>query len=186
MTDDKVDRAPTAPTYWLPEAGSRGGQETPRGPSEQASANVDNVDATRQGDLPVESGEVLPANEWVDAYGDYLYRYAFSRLRESNAAEEVVQETLLAGIRFNDQFRGQGSQRGWLLGILRRKIIDYVRQRARYDRATSYDDTNDPTAQLFDEGGNWRQAVMALDWAPDRGIESRELWEVVRGCLAHL
>ena len=41
---------------------------------------------------------------WVDEYGDYLYRYAYSRLRDANAAEEAVQETFMAGIRYQNQF----------------------------------------------------------------------------------
>ena len=67
---------------------------------------------------------------WVDDYGDYLYRYAYSRLRDANSAEEVVQDTFMAGIRHQSQFTGKGSQRAWLLGILRRKILDYVRLRS--------------------------------------------------------
>ena len=43
---------------------------------------------------------------WVDEYGDFLFRYANSRLRDPNAAEEVVQETFLAGVRYSAQFAG--------------------------------------------------------------------------------
>jgi len=123
---------------------------------------------------------------WVDEYGDYLYRYAYSRLRDSNAVEEVVQETFLAGIRFREQFSGQGSERGWLLGIMKRKIVDYVRLRSKYDRVASYEDENDPSAQLFDEKGNWRQGAMPWSNTGDQHVESRELWEVVQDCLGHL
>ena len=75
--------------------------------------------------------KTLKPAEWVDQYGDYLYRYAYSRLRDPNAVEEVLQETFLAGIRHHDQFSGRGSERGWLLGILKRKMIDFIRSRAR-------------------------------------------------------
>ena len=44
---------------------------------------------------------------WVDEYGDYLYRYAYSRLRDANAAEEAVQETFMAGIRYQNQYSGK-------------------------------------------------------------------------------
>ena len=70
---------------------------------------------------------------WVDEYGEYLFRYAYSRLRDANAAEEAVQETFLAGVRYVEQFAGRGSERGWLLGILKRKIVDYVRARSKHD-----------------------------------------------------
>ncbi len=122
---------------------------------------------------------------WVDEYGDYLYRYAWSRLRDETAADEVVQETFLAGIRFQDRFTGEGAERAWLLGILKRKLIDYIRMRNRYDRDGSYEDTNDPSAQLFDQKGNWRADSFAAD-TPDGQLESKEIWDVVRNCLQHI
>ncbi len=126
--------------------------------------------------------KILNPEMWVDEHGDYLYRYAWSRLRDSTGAEEVVQETLMAGVRFASQFTGTGSERGWLLGILKRKIIDYIRLRQRYDRdGTSFEDEADPTGQLFDANGHWRTGV--LPETPDSKVASLELWDVVRGCL---
>lgn len=124
-------------------------------------------------------------DRWVDEYGDYLFRYAVSRLRDSNAAEEAVQETFLAGIRFQEKYSGEGAERAWLLGILKRKIIDYVRKRNRYDRDGSYEDANDPSAQLFDQNGNWNAQAFASRM-PDEIVESQEVWDVVKGCLTHL
>ena len=129
-----------------------------------------------------EKSRALNPETWVDEHGDYLHRYAWSRLRDSNAAEEVVQETLLAGVRYASQYSGDGSERGWLLGILKRKIVDYIRRRQRYDRdGTSFEDDPDPTSMLFDENGKWRNGV--LPDTPDAVVASREIWEVVRGCL---
>lgn len=123
-------------------------------------------------------------DRWVDDYGDYLYRYAYSRLRDGNSAEEVVQETFVAGVRYQHQFNGSGSERGWLLAILKRKIVDFVRARARNRTENAYDEF-DPTVQLFDEKGHWKKDGLP-EWAPDRAMQSRELWQVVRDCLASL
>lgn len=128
---------------------------------------------------------VADPERWVDEYGDYLFRYAVSRLRDTNAAEEAVQETFLAGIRFQEKYSGEGAERAWLLGILKRKIIDYVRRRNRYDRDSSYEDANDPSAQLFDQNGNWT-AKAFTSAMPDEIVESQEVWDVVKGCLTHL
>lgn len=136
-------------------------------------------------DFPQDSPQTLNPEDWVDQYGDYLYRYAWSRLRDGNAAEEVVQETLLAGVRFSGQYSGHGSERGWLLGILKRKIVDYVRLRQRYDRdGTSIDDDADPSAMLFDKNGRWQAG--SLQDAPDKTVEAGELWNVVQSCLDQL
>lgn len=127
----------------------------------------------------------IDPEQWVDDYGDYLFRYSMSRLRDENAAEEVVQETFLAGVRFQERYTGDGSERAWLLGILKRKIIDYVRRRSRYDRDGSYEGGSDPSQKMFDQNGNWKSnAVPSL--TPDMQVESAEVWDVVRGCLKHL
>lgn len=122
---------------------------------------------------------------WIEEYGNYLYRYAQSRLRDSNAAEEVVQETFVAGVRYQHQFSGRGSERGWLLGILKRKIIDYVRARARHASEKRFADEADPTVELFDENGRWKKGVLP-NMSPDQDMSARELWQIVRSCLEHL
>ncbi len=134
-----------------------------------------------------ESGpRVLDPAEWIDAYGDYLYRYAVSRLRDANAAEETVQETFLAGIRHHTQFQRKGSQRAWLLGILKRKIIDYVRARSRLDQATSDDGDSALENMLFDESGSWRDGAHKWAAEPASRLQGEELWKIVRECLAHV
>ena len=142
--------------------------------------------------MPAEQQTAEPAparanpDEWVDQYGDYLFRYAMSRLRDQNAAEEVVQETFLAGVRYAGQFAGRGSEQGWLLGILKRKIIDFVRRRAKDNRAAPYEDEHDPTAQMFDALGNWKNGAIKWSPAPDQRAESEELQAVVQDCLSTL
>jgi len=130
--------------------------------------------------------KALDPELWVDSYGDYLYRYAFSRLRDANSVEEVVQETFLAGIRYRKQFSGRGSERAWLLGIMKRKIVDAIRLRAKFDRVSTYEDEYDLSNQLFDEKGNWRQGAVPWSATADQNVTSRELWQVVRDCLGHL
>ena len=111
---------------------------------------------------------------WVDEYGDYLYRYAYSRLRDANAAEEAVQETFMSGIRYQSQFSGKGSERAWLLGILKRKIIDSVRLRSRYARNGASDDP-DPTVHLFDKNGRWNKGAFP-DVSPDSRLLNYNKW----------
>jgi len=134
------------------------------------------------GDLTeAEKEESLPPSAWVDQYGDYLYRYAVSRLRDGEAAEEVVQRTFLAGLQHVDQFAGKGSQRGWLVGILKRKIIDFIRQRNRTAQLTS--DGDDPAEAIFDRQGNWKPELRSAMAMPLDSLEREEFWRILRGCL---
>lgn len=138
-----------------------------------------------ESELNASNNTAIDPSTWVDEHGDYLFRYAFSRLRDANAAEEVVQETFLAGIRFLDRYNGRGAERAWLLGILKRKLVDHVRMRARFARDGVSHDGSDPTSQLFDAQGSWKKGAFPSE-LPERAMESKELWDIVRNCLDHL
>ena len=68
---------------------------------------------------------------WLDLHGDYLYRFALLRTREASIAEEMVQETFLAALQARGRFAGQSTERSWLVGILKHKIVDHFRKVAR-------------------------------------------------------
>lgn len=125
----------------------------------------------------------LNADQWVDRHGDTLFRYALSRLRDSEAAEEVVQETFVAAWGARDQYSGQGSEGAWLLGICKRKVIDHVRRRNRPDAAAGDDSGGDPSASLFDSKGNWRVDPRIAKGRPEATLEREEFWQALRGCL---
>ena len=82
---------------------------------------------------PNESPRASSANpeRWVDEHGDCLYRYALVRVRRTEVAEDLVQETLLAAVRSREKFGGRSSERSWLVGILKNKIVDYYRKLGR-------------------------------------------------------
>ena len=42
-----------------------------------------------------------------------------------------MQETLLAAVRSREKFGGRSSERSWLVGILKNKIVDYYRKLGR-------------------------------------------------------
>src|SRR5690349_10462002 len=65
---------------------------------------------------------------WVDEHGDYLFRYALIRLRDQERAEDAVQEALLAALQHLDSYSGRSTERTWLTGILKHKIIDQIRK----------------------------------------------------------
>jgi DNA-directed RNA polymerase specialized sigma24 family protein len=53
------------------------------------------------------------------------------RVRVPEVAEDLVQETLLAAVRSREKFGGRSSERSWLVGILKNKIVDYYRKLGR-------------------------------------------------------
>lgn len=69
--------------------------------------------------------------EWLAKHGDRLYAYAIQRVHSAAVAEDLVQETFLGAIRSAEQYVGAAREETWLIGILRHKLVDYYRRRAR-------------------------------------------------------
>ncbi|MBI4603480.1 MAG: sigma-70 family RNA polymerase sigma factor [Planctomycetes bacterium] len=134
---------------------------------------------------PGERGLSAP-EDWVDRYGDELFRYAYLRLRDPASAEDAVQETFLAAFRARSEFQGRSSELTWLVSILRRKIVDCFRRAAREQPVVDIE-TEDPEADgLFQPNGWWR--VKPGPWVPDAGalLEQSEFWDVFQGCFSRL
>jgi RNA polymerase sigma-70 factor (TIGR02943 family) len=131
-------------------------------------------------DRPASEGLPGP-DEWLDRYGDSLYRYALDRLRQPHEAEETVQETLLAALAARGQFASRSHPRTWLMGILKHKVMDRLRSAARAAPATDLDNLD----TWFDKRGKWRKAPWRWD-DPAIAVERSEFWSVVRRCLGKL
>jgi len=101
-----------------------------------------------------------------------------SRLRDENTAEEVVQETFLGGVHFRDRYSGDGAERAWLLEILKRKLIDYIRRRSRYDRDGCYEGGKHPLEKMFGRNGNWKRGAFPSP-TPDTQVGLAEVRYVV-------
>lgn len=135
-------------------------------------------------------GDIDSPEGWLDAHGDALYRYALVRLRDEDAAEEVVQETLLAALQARGRFAGSASVRTWLIGILKHKILDHFRREARMTNLDDPEgphaaDDDDPVESSFAGDGHWRAAV--ADWGdPEELLDRRRFWEVLEYCLDRL
>lgn len=125
-------------------------------------------------------------SEWLDKYGDALYRYALLRLRDAMLAEDLVQETLLAAMQASSRYTGASTEKTWLIGILKHKLIDHLRKSRR--EAPFGDElvtTADASAELFDAHGHWRIDIRA--WSePEQALEQREFWHVFAACLERL
>ena len=120
---------------------------------------------------------------WVDLYGDALFRYAYSRTLNKPLAEDLVQETFLAALVSRESFRGASSLKTWLVSILKNKIIDYYRKAGREAPASNQSDAADPTVDLFDKNGKWKTEPENWQPQPENDLESKEFWGVLQQCL---
>lgn len=127
---------------------------------------------------------------WLDEHGDVLYRFALARVRDPATAEDLVQDTLLAAWQSRDRYEGRASERTWLAGILKHKIMDHFRRLYRREAPLSLDDEDSAAlTKDFDRhdhwdvhGGrapkSWGDALAAFDRA--------EFWRAFEDCMEHL
>ena len=125
--------------------------------------------------------EVDPAL-WLEEHGDYLFRWALRQGTTRELAEDMVQETLLAGIRGLPGYRGQASVRSWLTSILRNRLIDHFRKAVRESPQGPADEVD--LDKYFESDGHWRAQQAQVN--PQRRCEFRDLMQLVLTCLQDL
>src|SRR5205823_382467 len=122
-----------------------------------------------------------------NSHRGYLLRVAVLQLRDSELAEDVVQDTLVAALQGAKGFSGRSSLKTWLTGILKHKIVDAIRKKGREPVVSSLDDECqiDEFDALFDESGHWENPPAT--WGDPEGeeickelsITSTNLWVIL-------
>jgi RNA polymerase sigma-70 factor (ECF subfamily) len=127
---------------------------------------------------------------WVEEHGNYLFRYALIRVRNETVAEDLVQDTLLAAFQGKERFSGQSTERSWLTGILKHKVLDHFRRQAR-ERTNNADDSMPEELEgRFDDLGLWKHEPESgpTDWGADAAglMQRKEFMEALKQCISKL
>ena len=126
----------------------------------------------------------IPGNENLEQWRPDLMRYAVLQLRDPQLAEDVVQETLLAGLEGLAKFTGKSSAKTWLTGILKHKIMDAVRRKLREQTRiapSEEEEMGKAIDDLFTADGKWKQ--LPSNWGnPERAFENKKFWETFELC----
>lgn len=123
----------------------------------------------------------------LDRHRPQLMKFALMQLRNVAAAEDAVQETLLAALQCADSFAGQSSVKTWLVGILKHKIIDTIRRQSREQPLDIEEDEallEDFGAQLNEDGHCGGSASKWND--PETALTQQKFFEVVERLLQDL
>ena len=137
-------------------------------------------------DLNEEQKESKDPTVWVEEHGDYLFRIARSRVNSRELAEDLVQETFLAAVRGAENFEGRSSVRTWLVGILKNKIIDYIRKKSRTEKHEVAMDDPEEMQRNFNSLGIWTSFLSNWAKSPDKALEDQELFAVLEKCIQKL
>ena len=118
----------------------------------------------------------------------YLMRFARLQLRNDAWAEDAVSETMLAALSKPQSFGNRSQLKTWLVGILKHKVIDLLRQRKRevtLDDGPEGGGSDELDALVFTNDGHF--AAMPSDWGnPEQELDSRQFFTVLEACVEKL
>ena len=131
------------------------------------------------------SGHKLNPNTWIDRYSDYLFNYTITRVNDRETAQDLVQETFLAGLKSMANFKGKASERTWLVSILKRKIIDHYR---KINSKKGQAEVRVNFSQDSDNEGSWLEERVAdpFDRTAEDTLENTELGVAIHSCIDKL
>lgn len=127
------------------------------------------------------SNHIIDASNWVDRYGDYLYNFTIVRVSNHEVAQDLISETFLAGLKSAANFKGEASERTWLISILKRKIIDHYRKtnsnKGKAEVRIQYNSE--------DSEGDWLEERVSdpFDKTAEDTMENTELGMAIHDCL---
>jgi len=82
----------------------------------------------------VAAGDEAAFRQLYERYGDRVFRYALTLVRNLHLAEEVVQETMVAIWRGAGSFKGGSQVSTWIFGIARNQAHALLRREVRGER----------------------------------------------------
>ena len=117
-------------------------------------------------------------DEFFADYFPRLFRFAVLRLRDPDAAEDLVQTSLIAAVRHLGSWRGEASLFTWLCTICRREIAAWEKRTSRRVIVSIGDDDPSLRAAL--------DSIGAAAEAPDAGVARADTGRIVQLALDHL
>ena len=127
----------------------------------------------------------IDPNNWVKLYSDYLFNYTITRVNDREIAQDLISETFLAGLKSMANFKGEASERTWLISILKRKIIDHYRKinsnKGKAEVRMGYLNSEDAE-------GDWLEERVAdpFDKTAEDTLENSELGDAIYDCIDKL
>ena len=103
-------------------------------------------------------------------FGRRIYLFAVSRLRDEDAAETVMTDTLFEVWKHPDRFRGESRLSTWILGIAKYKVLNAFRSADR-----QHEDIDDHAESIADPNAD----VLG-------GIEAQEQQRLLMECIEAL
>ena len=119
----------------------------------------------------VQSGDFSPVSEIYDRYASRLYNFAYRFLRNSEGAEDAVQETFMRLMKNAKQFNRDAKLGTWLFAITANWCRDFLRKADNRPKESEEVLVGLPAS---------------LDYSPHRRLEAREVERQLERALSKL
>lgn len=129
----------------------------------------------------------MPIENQLAEHRAYLLRFARLQLRNEAWAEDAVSEVFLAALAKPQSFANRSQLKTWLVGILKHKVVDILRQRSRevHLDEDGGDGGEELDALVFKADGHF--ASQPADWGdPEQELRSRQFFAVLEACVEKL
>jgi RNA polymerase sigma-70 factor, ECF subfamily len=87
--------------------------------------------------------------ELYDRYLPLVYRYLYTRLRNTTDVEDLTSQVFLSALEAFPRYQHQGSFGAWLVGIARNKSAEFFRAQARFEPLDAESEPKDSAAPLL-------------------------------------
>ena len=133
---------------------------------------------------------VLDATFLAEVRRDMM-RFASLQLRDHHLAEDVVQEAMAAALGGEKSFAGRSAVKTWVFAILRNKIVDAIRQKARSVNFSALlpdeEELDQAFEAMFNPNAHWLPQERPAEWGnPEAALHQEQFWAVFDVCLNHL
>jgi RNA polymerase sigma-70 factor (ECF subfamily) len=123
-------------------------------------------------------GDEVAFDEFFADYFPRLFRFAVLRVRDQDAAEDLVQNSLIAAVRNLGSWRGEATLFTWLCTICRREISAWEKRTSRRVTVSIAEDDPGLRAAL--------ESIGAAADAPDTELARADTGRIVQLALDHL
>lgn len=127
-------------------------------------------------------------NAAVRAVALQVKHFAENQLRNSELAEDVLQEALLAAYCYEGRFVGLSCFRAWLFAVAKNKVSDHLRSKYKNSPTISSETFDEHVEnEIFTEQGRWTKGLMPQAWIdPSHYFDRVEFWQIFEICLNDL
>lgn len=125
-------------------------------------------------------------SQWVDLYGDAMFKFCLLRVKSESIAEDLVQDAFLGGLKNYASFKGEASEKSWLISILKHKIMDFYSRNSKDINFNQLVSEENDFNSFFEQQINNAKGQKSWGKNPSEMFDNEEFMKVLQNCLNNI